>query len=360
MKFQMPKKIQLTAVTLLLVFIPIFSIAQELIVHVAYLKPTDAPDMPDNLAQLMLDVQDFYRSEMEKHGYGAKTFKLETDNNGKVIIHNIQAKRKIQHYTTTLDRIDQELPADLKKSREQHQNVIVVFVGGAKTVANGHRGLAVTRCLGEDCNHVVYIPTSQQGVLHPITAHEIGHTFGLQHISGQHYLMSSFVVAGNDKLDNYVLADFHARWLNVSPHFTKKINAPTPPKIAGIGRFVPIFIERRKYIEFTVRAEGNNPLHQLELYRKDNKVVLGWSEMKKRKDTVVIQIRRTNLLGVNSVKFQVIDNKGNVGQKSVDFELPEHPEPPEPPEPEKIETNEKNETKTSTPISLCPLEINAF
>ena len=39
--------------------------------------------------RLMKDVQQSYAEVMENHGFGGKTFRLETDTTGKAVVHKI-------------------------------------------------------------------------------------------------------------------------------------------------------------------------------------------------------------------------------------------------------------------------------
>ncbi len=58
--------------------------------HVVYVTNQDRPPLPeykDRIHRIVLDLQDFYRTEMTRNGYGSKTFKLDPDENRKVIIH---------------------------------------------------------------------------------------------------------------------------------------------------------------------------------------------------------------------------------------------------------------------------------
>ena len=56
----------------------------DFVVRVIYFIPSDRPPQPDIDAKfdtLIKEVQNFYADEMERHGYGRKTFSLETDAN---------------------------------------------------------------------------------------------------------------------------------------------------------------------------------------------------------------------------------------------------------------------------------------
>ena len=71
------------------------------VVQTVYFKPTDAPPAPKTLSQTMRDVQLLYLEEMERNGYGAKTFRLETDAKGNTIIHTINGRHATAHYQAT-------------------------------------------------------------------------------------------------------------------------------------------------------------------------------------------------------------------------------------------------------------------
>lgn len=59
-------------------------------VRVIYFKPVGSPPTPiESLTQLMQETQEFYKAQMEEHGYGAKTFRIESDENHEVVIHTV-------------------------------------------------------------------------------------------------------------------------------------------------------------------------------------------------------------------------------------------------------------------------------
>ena len=87
------------------------------IVKVIYFQPSDALDTPAFIATHMKATQQFYKDEMVRNGFEPKTFRLETDKSGKVIVHTIKGKHKSWEYTNnTTDRIMLELPVSLNKT----------------------------------------------------------------------------------------------------------------------------------------------------------------------------------------------------------------------------------------------------
>ena len=73
----------------------------ELVVQVIYFHPNDREpqaDIDTVLDTLMKDVQQFYADEMERHGFGRKTFRLEIDENGQLIVHRVMGKFGNMHY----------------------------------------------------------------------------------------------------------------------------------------------------------------------------------------------------------------------------------------------------------------------
>ena len=105
------KKLILLTFLFTLLLIPTTHAQLPFIVQVVYFKPVGAQPVPDTVAEVMADVQTLYRTEMERNGYGAKTFRLETDNAGKVIVHTVNGRHATAHYrATTYDSIKAELP----------------------------------------------------------------------------------------------------------------------------------------------------------------------------------------------------------------------------------------------------------
>ncbi len=60
--------------------------------HVVYVTNRDRdprPDYKNRIHRIMADIRGFYRTEMERNGYGQKTFKLDPDKNRKVVVHQV-------------------------------------------------------------------------------------------------------------------------------------------------------------------------------------------------------------------------------------------------------------------------------
>ena len=81
------------------------SFAQEALsqpsVRLVYFLPNDRPARPDRvtaLRQLIKDAQEFYADEMQRHGFGRKTFRVETDRGGDPIVHRFNGRFNERHY----------------------------------------------------------------------------------------------------------------------------------------------------------------------------------------------------------------------------------------------------------------------
>ena len=65
------------------------------IVRLVYFLPNDRqpqPDIDEKMDRLIKEVQTFYADQMEANGFGRKTFQIETDATGKVIVHHIKGQ----------------------------------------------------------------------------------------------------------------------------------------------------------------------------------------------------------------------------------------------------------------------------
>ena len=85
------------------------SFAQEVLfqpsVRLVYFLPNDRPARPDRvsaLRQLIKDAQQFYADEMQRHGFGRKTFTIETDEDGEPLVHRVDGRFNEDYYYNPL------------------------------------------------------------------------------------------------------------------------------------------------------------------------------------------------------------------------------------------------------------------
>ena len=193
-------------------------------VRVIYFTPNDRPvqwAIPTALDTQMKTVQTFYAEQMSAHGYGGKTFKLETGTNGSVVVHHYAGKYSDSYYhTDTLQKVHTEI----KTRFDTETDVYAVFVDISAERVNGNCGIAYFEGGPAMFPATGECVTGDAGV--DLIAHELGHAFNLEHdFRDDTYIMSY----GSDRNQ---LSKYGAEYLNVSPFFNGKIpTADTPATI---------------------------------------------------------------------------------------------------------------------------------
>ncbi len=108
--------------------------ASENKLNVIYFLGTDAEVVPDyerRLSELLLYVQQFYGKEMERNGFGRRSFGLEMKENGEVEILVIRGKKKAAEYgydkgpQVTLDEVAEYFKTHPEKKRSHHSFIIM-------------------------------------------------------------------------------------------------------------------------------------------------------------------------------------------------------------------------------------------
>ena len=144
-------------------------------VRLFYFLPNDRPFRPEVVQRTreeMLRIQAWYGEQVEAHGHGYMTFRLETDDQGDPVVHRVDGQRPDSHYLDdTWSSVDEIRGAfDLSKSIvvvviDNSNNRINRTVDGSATWNSKQSGVALVG--GEFARATL--------------AHELTHTFRMGH-----------------------------------------------------------------------------------------------------------------------------------------------------------------------------------
>ena len=306
-------------------------------IRVIYFQPLDVPKPTDktlnNVRNIMLNVQEFYKKEMDRHGYGNKTFNIESDVNNKPVIHVIAGKRNLKAYTNNVV-IEKELPNHLRDRFALKNNIRVTFLGGSKIIGGG--ALTYITCRDKTCAYDVLVPAESGALMPQFTAHELGHAFGLQHhpaLGKDNFVMETLVFLNRiPRLADSQIDDFEARWLDKHKYFNQRNEINNPPEISKVHGLTAAIIEGKQHVQFRIDLNSDIALHQAQISKSNSGIVLGWNELQNKAETTDFVVRRNDLLGVKSVLFQVMDTQGNKNRQTLQITLPAKAEEPEEPD----------------------------
>ena len=314
-------------VTASVVIFLLFAIAishAEYTVRVIYFQPTDAPDAPMKLIQHAMEhTQEYYAEQMQEHGYGRKTFRLERDNTGEIVIHNVRGKHAANHYfNNTAGTLKAELPVKMKNEN----SILISFIGGLQRVAGGVTGGQGQASFKHDCGGCKgrAAVAAQNGFFRLSTVkHELGHTFGLYHNlagkNGGNFLMW----IGED------LSPYEARWLDKSRYFNDKRHIVNPPpQIFRIARPQATLKNKTDHVKFNVDLAARDGLYQAQIFRNWDHCVLDWKKLDgQRHEQVSFEVKRTDIVGETILWIHAQDQTGNQFIKDMFFVLPPKKDP---------------------------------
>ena len=311
-------------------------------VRIVYFRPLDASPAPvDKITNLMQETQEFYASEMERNGFGNKTFSIETVNN-KMVVHTVDGAHNAEHYFhNTYQKMWQELPIEF---RVKHDNINVFIVGGLDFVQSGGvLGIGWTFS-GWRAGGGAVLPGDRLNM--PIIAHEIGHAFGLFHNNVVNTMMG---------LHHGPILDYEIRWISKSHYFNDRHVRTDIPKFIGDLHIQSIDDNSLK-LRFI--AQSKSGLHQSKIIReRGGYLVIGSDNLGGEHDISEMDMPRPRVMIGDLLSLRIIDVNGNYVYK--DTTIKELPEPIEKAKPNINIFDNKNvdleEDKKDNPVdNECP------
>ena len=294
--------------------------ANQPLVRAIYLTPSDMgvpleAEMKAK-ANILLNTQRFYAKEMNRHGYGYKTFNLETDGDGKVIFHNIKGKKTLRQYGD-INLIVDEVNNALGEGFNDENGLRVVYVAGAEKIAGGAFNANWCKTWRDNANNVVdefcanypIIPANRNTLSSFLTAHEMGHAFGLEHNQdGKDFVMVASVDDNPSyDLDITFLSPEEVRWLDKNRYFNNRRHIKAFPIVTKAEKFEL----RTGYIRIVFDVKNKNRIHQSFLKCVSRNEAVGWGTLSAGTFTIEFNVHRKMFLKSDKVQLHTMDVEGN-------------------------------------------------
>ena len=301
-------------------------------VRLVYLHPNDRPAQPDKydqLRQYIKEAQQFFADEMERHGFGKRTFVFESDKAGEPLVHQVTGRFAGEYYTRftghkaweeirehfdefhhiyfiAIDLSDEYTPWEGQNCGEAGVNFWPSSGGAPQRrfydiITQGEEilgGFAVIPASGP-CLNLRNLK---------LVVHELGHTFGLGHDFREGIHNNDYVMAYGDSTR---LSKCAAEWLSVSPFFTTNPRSDnTPGKIRLIS--TPTYSPEGVRLRFKVIDA--NGLHQAQLLLPAalGELLSDCKQLKGETSTIEFISTELTIEPVDSVMLQIIDVDGNI------------------------------------------------
>ena len=290
-------------------------------VRLIYFLPNDRPYRAD-VVQKMKDeiraVQTFFAEQMEAHGYGRATFRVETDSQGEPIVHRVDGRHPDSHYLDDTHIVLDELTLMFNFK----VNIYLTVIDNSTDLID--RAWAGTGARQSKQGGSVSI-TGRFGW--ELVAHELGHAFGLSHdFRDGAYIMS--YGPGENRL-----SQCHADFLSVHPYFNPHISIENlyDPYESTVELISPqLYSASSKSIKVRTKLHDLDGLHQVFLHARqpDNRAsVKACRKLGGQREAVIAfdydgvipsahdptYSRSTSLLNprVHPIIVEIIDTDGN-------------------------------------------------
>lgn len=333
------------------------------VIRIIYLLPKDKEPPSNITAKLdksIRKVQDFYAKEMERHGYGRKTFTFETDENGKAKIYLVE-----EQHTPTFDIVNlmkkQQIP-DFDMSNDIWLAVVEEWTDFPRKAFHGQNvgfayptwdGMTIKNNIWKDMirglthGKLALLPTANGELDWKVTAYELKYTFAYMTYGLQHTLLyqdepsalKRFLMRANGRKpwgkDWVQLSKCEAEWLNKSRFFNP--NQPFFDRSPRIDLNVsPVDTIGSRRFQFEVTDEDGMHQAQLFISKRIRSRGMSWTKefheecrLLNGEKAATVEFKITDT-AVKEVRLRMIDVFGNIASRTfqIQDETPESPENP--------------------------------
>ena len=290
-------------------------------VRLIYFLPKDRspqPNIDSEVDALIRNVQQSYAEQLENHGFGRRTFRFETDATGKAVVHHVKGKFDDAYYhTDTFGKVWTETAEQFDPSRNVY---LVVHDDSTATIdgycgqggANGPEGGAGLvpapnsdrqRERGWSCFNVA------------VTAHELGHAFGLAH----DHFRNATRTPSSYHTDWMVTSSCAAEWLDGHRYFNIGRTNPDTEEPTTI-RMLPSLPVPPHSIRLRFEATDSDGLHQAQLHNSTGEAIDCQTTNGESATVEFVTSEVTEAPG-NAVMLRVVDVYGIVTEQRYPIDL---------------------------------------
>ena len=230
------------------------NVVEPYTVRLVYFLPNDrtpVPDIDTKLDTLIKNVQKFYANEMERHGFGGKTFAFETDADGNAVVHPINGQFASSYYAGNLGNAVDNVLLEVFNRFDTSKNINLVAVDGGwdsvdYAIGDSDSGGSAFVHIDRDRLDTPHYLTIGGGLGY-VTAHELGHVFGLTHDFRDPAHIMAYLRGSSQRLSRC-----NAEWLDAHRYFNasrqdQNVSRSTikmlPPSLASLPNAIRLRFE---------------------------------------------------------------------------------------------------------------------
>lgn len=217
------------------------------------------PALETVMRKVITDAQLFFAEEMERHGFGTKTFQLGTDVNGRIAIHRVRGQ-----FATTDYLHGQRDPIDeVYRQLGRNTHVFTVLEDGGERPTGEHSGQCGSK--GPIANN---LSSGGHAVLYSscidfsLVVRGLGYTFGL----ANDWRDNAYIMSGN--FTSSELSKCAAKWLDGHRAFnpvSATVNSPLT-----IDMHLPSLVAPPNTVRLQFRVTDPDGIHQVQLRGQTN------------------------------------------------------------------------------------------